>query len=73
MTNDGLRPDPTILQDIKQMPMPYGKYKGRIIKTLPVHYLEWMAKVGFPKGSLGMILSTVHTIKINGLEDLLVG
>jgi uncharacterized protein (DUF3820 family) len=32
-----------------------------------------MAGTGFPAGRLGMILSTVHTIKINGLDFLLNG
>lgn len=68
-----LRPDPSILEAIVSTPMPYGKYKGRTIKNLPTHYLEWMSKEGFPKGRLGMILSTTHTIKINGLEFLLEG
>ena len=51
--------------------MPYGKYKGTMICNLPVHYLEWMYTQGFPQGSLGMMLHTIHEIKINGLEYLL--
>jgi len=53
-------------------PMPYGKYKGRMICDLPVYYLEWMYAQGFPKGSLGMMLHTIYEIKINGLEHLLI-
>jgi uncharacterized protein (DUF3820 family) len=71
--SDNLTPDPTILKDVMKMPMPYGKYKGTLIKNLPTYYLEWMAGTGFPAGRLGMILSTVHTIKINGLDFLLNG
>ncbi|SIS55225.1 hypothetical protein SAMN05421796_101253 [Chryseobacterium piscicola] len=51
--------------------MPFGKYKGTIIADIPVHYLEWMYKKGMPPGKLGMQLSTIYEIKINGLTDLL--
>jgi uncharacterized protein len=64
--------DPDILKKIVTMRMPFGKYKDTIICDLPVHYLEWFAREGFPAGKLGMILSTIYEIKINGLEYLLV-
>lgn len=64
-------PDPNILKDLVIKKMPYGKYKGRIIADIPIHYLEWMQKEGFPEGKLGMWLSTCYEIKINGLQDLL--
>ena len=51
--------------------MPFGKYKGTVLCNLPVSYLEWFNRKGFPKGSLGMLLATVYEIKINGLEYLL--
>ena len=68
MTN-GL--DPQLLKDLVKMQMPFGKYKGRIICDLPVSYLEWFDAKGYPAGKLGMLLQTMHVIKINGLEDLL--
>jgi len=64
--------DPDILKKIVTMRMPFGKYKETIICDLPVHYLEWFAREGFPAGKLGMILSTMYEIRINGLEYLLV-
>lgn len=64
-------PDPDILKNIVTMKMPFGKYKGTVICNMPVHYLEWFAKKGFPPGKLGMMLSTIYEIKINGLEYLL--
>lgn len=64
-------PDHQILKDLVTMKMPFGKYKGRTLCDLPVHYLEWFAGKGFPDGKLGMLLSTIFEIKINGLEDLL--
>ena len=53
--------------------MPFGKYKGVLFANLPVSYLEWfLRKGGFPPGKLGVQLSTVYEIKLNGLEDILI-
>ncbi|MBO3696999.1 DUF3820 family protein [Roseivirga sp. E12] len=60
-----------ILKDLVIMKMPFGKYKGRTLCDLPISYLEWFAGKGFPKGKLGMLLSTIYEIKLNGLEQLL--
>ncbi|WP_295711692.1 DUF3820 family protein [Mucilaginibacter sp.] len=68
---ENLQPDPKVLIDIVQTPMPYGKYKGTIIADIPISYLEWMAGKGFTKDKLGMMLSTVFEIKTNGLGDIL--
>lgn len=54
-----------------RMKMPFGKYKGTVLCDLPVSYLEWFAKEGFPDGKLGMMLATIYEIKINGLTYLL--
>jgi len=54
------------------MKMPFGKYQGRLLCNLPVSYLEWFHNKGFPKGKLGMLLETMHVIKTNGLEELLI-
>lgn len=59
-----------MLQLVK-MEMPFGKYKGTVLCNLPVSYLEWFNRKGFPKGSLGVLLATIYEIKINGLEYLL--
>ena len=64
-------PDPNILLKLVEMKMPFGKYKGTIICDLPVSYLEWFQRQGFPAGKLGMMLATVYEIKLNGLEDIL--
>jgi uncharacterized protein (DUF3820 family) len=66
-----VNPDPTILIEIQTTEMPFGKYKGWKIARLPVSYLEWFEREGFPPGKLGMLLSTMHIIKTNGLEHLL--
>ena len=64
-------PDGNALLTLVTMKMPFGKYKGSVLCNLPVHYLEWFARKGWPPGKLGMLLSTVYEIKLNGLEYLL--
>lgn len=66
---EGLKPE--ILQEICSARMPFGKYKDTVIADLPINYLEWFQREGMPKGKLGMQLSTIYEIKINGLMDLL--
>jgi uncharacterized protein (DUF3820 family) len=63
--------NPAILLELVKMQMPFGKYKGVVLCNLPVSYLEWFQKKGFPEGKLGMLLSTIYEIKLNGLEYLL--
>lgn len=64
-------PNPELLKELVTMKMPFGKYKGTLLCDLPVFYLEWFQKQGFPKGKLGMLLGTIYEIKINGLGNLL--
>ena len=63
--------DPKILIDLVTTPMPFGKYKNRLVCDLPEYYLVWFKQKGFPKGKLGMLLETMYEIKLNGLEYLL--
>jgi uncharacterized protein (DUF3820 family) len=69
--DESLTPDPEILKSLVTMRMPFGKYKGILLCDLPVSYLEWFQKEGFPAGKLGMQLATIYEIKINGLGYLL--
>ena len=64
-------PDPQLLLNLVTMQMPFGKYKGTVLCNLPVSYLEWFQRKGFPEGKLGMLLQTMYEIKLNGLEYLL--
>ncbi|HTN18239.1 MAG TPA: DUF3820 family protein [Chitinophagaceae bacterium] len=66
-----MNPDPQLLLDLVRMPMPFGKYKGTLLCNLPVAYLEWFQRKGFPAGKLGVLLQTIYEIKLNGLEYLL--
>ncbi len=63
--------NPGLLLQLVKMKMPFGKYKDTLLCDLPVNYLEWFARKGFPKGKLGMLLQTVYEIKLNGLGYLL--
>ena len=63
--------NPEDLQKLVSMPMPYGKYKGRVLADLPSNYLAWFAREGFPKGELGRLLQLMLEIDHNGLSDLL--
>lgn len=68
---DANQPNPEILLELVKMKMPFGKYKGTTLCDLPVSYLEWFQREGFPKGKMGMLLATIYEIKSNGLEKLL--
>ena len=71
MTTEPNQPNPELLIQLVQMKMPFGKYKDRLLCNLPVSYLEWFQRKGFPKSKLGMLLEVLYEIKINGLEELL--
>ena len=64
-------PNPLLLLQLIEVRMPFGKYKGTILCNLPVSYLEWFNRKGFPAGKLGIQLQTIYEIKLNGLEFLL--
>jgi len=68
---ENFAPDSQLLPDMVTMRMPFGKYKGTYISDLPVSYLEWFQREGFPPGRMGMLLATAYEIKLNGLEYLL--
>ncbi len=68
---DAKMPDGNMLRELLEMKMPFGKYKGTVLRRLPVSYLEWFARKGFPKNKLGMLLQCLLEIKMNGLDYLL--
>ncbi len=66
-----MQADPTLILQLVNMQMPFGKFKGTLLCNLPVSYLEWFNRKGFPEGKLGMLLQTMLEIKMNGLDYLL--
>ncbi|MDI6401096.1 DUF3820 family protein [Balneolaceae bacterium ANBcel3] len=66
-----MTPETPFLIEMVRAKMPFGKYKGRLIATLPTYYLEYFAREGFPEGVLGQYLSTMYEIRLNGLEYLI--
>ncbi len=71
MTEEPNQPNSHLLIQLVQMKMPFGKFKDKVLCDLPVSYLEWFQRKGFPKGKLGLLLEVLYEIKINGLEGLL--
>ena len=56
---------------IANTPMPFGKYKGRMLIDLPEPYLLWFARSGdVPSGQLGDLMQLTLVIKTEGLEGL---
>lgn len=64
-------PDSTVLLELVEARMPFGKYKGELLIDLPEPYLVWFGRQGFPRGKLGEQLQTVLSIKSNGLMGVL--
>jgi uncharacterized protein (DUF3820 family) len=60
-----------VLVELVSVQIPFGKYKGRFLYDLPEDYLAWFHRKGFPSGKIGMLLSALHEIKLNGLDYLL--
>ena len=63
--------NPQVLIELVSTRMPFGKYKDRLLCDLPVSYLEWFSRKGFPEGKIGTQLSAIYEIKLNGLGHLL--
>lgn len=51
------------MAEILNYKMPFGKYKGRNITQLPIDYLIWFRRKGFPEGKLGRYLQIVLELK----------
>ena len=51
--------------------MPFGKFKGTPVADLPGNYLNWFARVGFPKSETGRLLALMQEIDHNGLSAVL--
>lgn len=65
------------LADIARLHMPFGKYgpdhfppHGVPLYDLPLEYLVWFARRGFPKGRLGELLRILHQLKTDGCDEV---
>jgi uncharacterized protein (DUF3820 family) len=58
------------IQEAVNQTMPFGKYAGRKLLKLPIPYLVWFKREGFPEGKLGRQMALIYEIKHNGLEDM---
>ena len=65
------------LADIAGTRMPFGKFgpkhfppRGVPLYDLPVEYLAWFDRKGFPKGRIGELLRIVHQLKVDGCDEV---
>ncbi|MDG2176492.1 MAG: DUF3820 family protein [Gammaproteobacteria bacterium] len=63
-------PDNFLLLKLLDTPMPFGKYKGKMIIDLPEGYLLWFARQGFPAGEIGKLLQLALEIDVSGSKNL---
>jgi uncharacterized protein (DUF3820 family) len=63
------------LRDMTQGHMPFGKYgpkhyppHGLPLYEVPLEYLVWFARKGWPQGRLGDLLRSLHEIKAEGCD-----
>ncbi|MEJ6671648.1 MAG: DUF3820 family protein [Pseudomonadales bacterium] len=62
---------PNDLEDVANVTMPFGKFKGTRIHRLPEAYLIWFSERGFPTGKLGELMNLALTLQTQGLEHLI--
>jgi len=67
----------TDLAEIARSFMPFGKYgpghyppSGVPLYDLPIEYLCWFAKKGWPKGRIGELLRILHQLKTDGCDEV---
>ena len=63
--------DRKALIELAHYKMPFGKYKGSYLIDIPEYYFTWFKQKGFPQGKLGVMMTQMHDIKINGLDEII--
>ena len=65
------------LADLGRMHMPFGKYGpahyppvGVPLYDLPLEYLMWFERRGWPGGRLGELLKILHQLKADGCDEI---
>lgn len=59
-----------LYEDLCVYRMPFGKYQGRLLVSLPDEYLMWFKEKGFPTGRLGELMVFVYEVKMAGAEEV---
>lgn len=60
--------DATKLLTVISKPMAFGKYSGLALLKLPMAYLCWLERKGWPNGPLGAELALIYELKLNGVD-----
>jgi len=69
--SDGAYPDFSAdLLKIARMRMPFGRYTNTYLIDLPIGYVNWFSRQGFPEGELGRLLGLLFEIHLNHLAYL---
>ena len=66
----GTYSDPELLFKLANFRMPFGKHSKTLLIDLPLNYLDWFSKKGFPQGELGQLMRIVHETKSDDMEHL---
>lgn len=66
-----------LLVEIGSTHMPFGRFgpekfppHGVPLHDLPIDYLTWFSRRGFPKGRLGELLELVYQTKASGADEM---
>ncbi len=70
MSVKGTYGDPNLMFKLAKYRMPFGKHLNVLLIDLPLPYLGWFSKKGFPQGELGELMRIVHETKSDGMEHL---
>lgn len=70
MSIQGTYGDPDLFFKLNNSRMPFGKHSKMLLIDLPLKYLDWFYKKGFPQGELGQLMRIVHEIKSGDMEHL---
>lgn len=68
MSMEGTYSDPDLIFKLSSFRMPFGKHSTKLLIDLPLPYLNWFSRQGFPAGELGELMRIVHETKSDGLE-----
>ena len=70
MNVEGTYSDPELIAKLTNFRMPFGKYSKTLLTELPIAYLAWFSKIGFPRGELGQLMRIVYEVKLGDIEHL---